>query len=143
MFFLFVRSVAVAEINLIDGWIDGCFMKIFYSPYMVDNILSSNYLVGLPKRRRRLWYWTRCWWYICQSDCMAHEGDLNGGMVSWPYSFSHGINATSPRGCRERIPGNIRSAWDEMSYIPKVRENCYQIACITDAYGATSVCGLH
>jgi len=39
------------------------------------------------------------------------------------------------RGCRGRIPGNIWSAGDEMSYIlPKVSQNCYQIACRTDAY---------
>jgi len=31
-----------------------------------------------------------------------------------------------------RIPGNICSAEDEMSYIPsKVCQNCYQIACRT------------
>jgi len=46
------------------------------------------------------------------------------------------------RECRRRIPDNIWSAGDdEMSYIPKVCQNCYQIACRTDAYGATSVCG--
>jgi len=46
------------------------------------------------------------------------------------------------RGCRGRIPGNIWSAGDEMSYIPpKICQNCYEIACRTDAYGATSVCG--
>jgi len=43
--------MAVAEINLMDGWIDGCFMKIFYSPYMVDNIT----------------------WWVCQN-----EGDACG-----------------------------------------------------------------
>jgi len=35
------------------------------------------------------------------------------------------------QGCRGRIPGNIWSAMDKMSYIPpKVCQNCYQIACM-------------
>jgi len=42
------------------------------------------------------------------------------------------------RGCRGSISGSIWSVGDEMSYMsPKVCQNCYQIACRTDAYGAT------
>jgi len=47
-----------------------------------------------------------------------------------------GVNATED--ARDASPAIFG---DEMSYIPKVCQNCYQIVSRTDAYGAISVCG--
>jgi len=70
-------------------------------------------------------------------SCGPIEGNCGNSIAQSVYRHRR----QRDRGCRGRISGNIWSAEDEMSYIPQSLSELLSIACRTDAYGATSVCG--